>query len=154
MDSFKIVVKDLNDLINNDEFVLAIRRETLHSNSGMNKELTALQEKKKENGVIDAKAIVAYDFNKIMGWALFSREDSTCCHSYKFISNQGILFQVYVQPSLRKSGIARKLLETAHKMAGGKSLCVVPWSDEATDFFRKNKDLQLKSLLYYVPLDL
>jgi GNAT superfamily N-acetyltransferase len=149
-----IIVKDLNDLINNEEFILSLRRETLNSTSGMNKELTALKEKKKENGVIDAKAIVAYSFDQIMGWALFSREDSSCCHSYKFYSNQGILFQIYLKPELRKSGIARKIMETAHKMAGGKELCVVPWSDEATAFFRKNSDLKLKSLLYYVSLDL
>lgn len=154
MQDHNIIVKDLNDLINNEEFIITLRGATLNSTSGMNKELTALKEKKQENGVIDAKAIIAYSFNQIIGWALFSREDSNCCHSYKFISNQGILFQIYVHPDLRKSGIARKLMEVAHKMAGGKDLCVVPWSDEATAFFRKNKDLKLKSLLYYVPLDL
>lgn len=152
MQDHNIIVKDLNDLINNEEFIVSLRGATLNSTSGMNKELTALKEKKQENGVIDAKAIITYSFDQIIGWALFSREDSDCCYSYKFRSNQGVLFQIYVRPELRKSGIARKLMETAHKMARGKDLCVIPWSDEAEAFYKKNKDLKLKSLLYYVPL--
>lgn len=149
---FKIAVKNLNDFINNEEFILSLRAMTLNSASGMNRELDALRRKKRENGVIDAKAIVAYTPEENLGWMLFSRENSNCCYSYQFNSNQGVLIQAFVKSGLRRSGVGRRLLQKARRLAGKKNLCVIPWDDQATAFYKKNRDLQLKSLLDWVDL--
>lgn len=150
--NFRIVVNNLNELINNTDFMSVIRKLTLHESSGMNKELDALIQKKNINGIIDAKAIVAFSDQEMLGWALFSREDSSCCWNYKFNSNQGILFQIFVKPELRKTGIASKLLIKAGRLAGSKPLCVIPWNDDAIAFYRKNKNVKLKSLFEHIYL--
>lgn len=150
----RIDVKNLDKLIDNQEFEAMLRSMTLSKTSGMNKELTALKEKKKENGVIDAKAVIASTEDEMLGWLLFSREDSSCCMTYKFRSEQGVLVQVYTRPDLRKNGVARKLMLKARRLAGNKHLCVVPWDDNSERFFKKNRDLKLKSLTDWVDLSI
>jgi len=151
---YKLQVKNLNDYINDKDFISNLRALTLNKDSGSNKELTALQKMKDENGVIDAKAIIAHTPEGMIGWALFSRESSKCCFSYKFHSDQGVLIHIYVKPEARRSGAASAILKKARRLAGNKVLCVIPWSEEATKFYRKNSDLKLKSLLPWVDLSI
>ena len=147
-------VKNLNEFIDNDQFVSILRTMTLNERSGMNKELTWLKNRKKENGIIDAKAIIASESGRNVGWLYFSREDSKACWSYEFKANMGVLVQIYVVPELRRAGLARQLMIKARRLAGSRPLCVIPWDENAEGFFRKNLDLNLKSLLQWVNLSI
>ncbi len=142
----KISVKSLNVHINDEAFVKSLRNLTLNSYSGMNQELNTISSLKKKGRKIDARAILAHQGESLVGWALFSRESSENCWSYKYNAGQGVLFQVYTNPTLRKSGIATRLIKKANKLANGSTLCVVPWNDESLGFFSRHKNLKLKSV--------
>ncbi len=142
----KISVKSLNAHINDEVFMNSLRKLTLNSYSGMNQELNSITDLKKKGRKVDARAIMAHKGEELVGWALFSREKSDCCWTYKYNAGQGILLQIYTNPTLRKTGIGTRLIKKANKLANGSTLCVVPWNDQSHAFFLRHKNLKLKSV--------
>ena len=133
---------EMDEVLKDDAFVARLRQLSLGGFSGMNVALNAFIAEK-DNRHIDAKAIVAYMVDKhglgenlsnARGWALWTKDESTD----RFRKKSGIIFQVYVESSYRRQGIASKLLKKAVALSGNEPTMVY-WHDEP-DFFQRHQD--------------
>lgn len=144
----KIDVLDFNTISKNTKLIKTLRKLTLHPGSGLNYELDHIISKSKINKV-KVKIITASHDDKIVGWALLSRENS----SYSFMnsydgykSNDGVLFEIFVSKEYRRKGIGSQLIISARKHSGPKKLCIAPWNDPSYQFYDKFKRYKTKEL--------
>lgn len=137
-----VEILDFNNVVNNKILMSSLRDLTLCPGSGMNFELDHLTKASKIRKV-NARVITAYRNGKIVGWALLSREKSEFqfCQTYdKFDPEKhGVLFEVFVDPKARRTGVASALLKKARKHAGPNTLCVAPWDNGSFKFYEKFK---------------
>lgn len=107
-----------------------LRGLTLHGYSGMNAELDYLIHDCPVQPP-EAHIILAYRSGILVGWALLTNENSG---NFDFLPEDGYMFQVFVAEEHRRTGIANALFKRARKLVK-EDICVVPWSEEATDFY-------------------
>ncbi len=146
--SINVEILDFNNIVGNKSLMSSLRGLTLCPGSGMNFELDHLTRNSKIRKV-NARVITAYRDGKIVGWALLSKEKSDFhfCETYsKFDPEKhGVLFEVFVDPKARRTGVASALLKKARKHAGPHTLCVAPWDNVSFKFYEKfNKYKQIK----------
>lgn len=136
-----IIIKSFNEVFLNKNLMKSLRELTLDKKSGLNYELNNL-EKISQNRKANAKIILAYDENKIIGWALLSREYSKFNFpngAPGFAPDQGSLFEVFVSRPYRRKGVATNLFKVARKNAGPYKIAICPWNDSSFSFFEKLK---------------
>lgn len=117
--------------------MLALRKMTLSKKSGLNHELNNLEKISQCREPV-AKVILATNLNKIVGWALLSREYS----NFKFANgtvgfkpDSGYLFQVYVDSQYRRMGIGTRLFNQARKISDSYKIGVSPWNQSSHCFY-------------------
>lgn len=135
--SLTIRALDFNLLPDKPELMKQLRKLTLHMYSGLNKEMDNLL-RLMEQRPVKAQVLLACHNNKIVGWALFSKEDSSMQFSNtweRFRSSDGYLFEVFIHPAHRRQGIASELMKVARRKAGTSRLCVAPWDERSRGFY-------------------
>jgi GNAT superfamily N-acetyltransferase len=114
-----------------------LRKLTIEPFSGMNHELNWMLREAKERE-IDCDIFLAYRSQSLVGWALLSKEDTdfVFANSYEpFRSENGWLFQVFIDPDHRRQGIASELLKRAQNLIGDGTLCICPWDEVSRGFY-------------------
>lgn len=132
-----IYVEDYKMVATRPELIKKLRTLTISRYSGMNYELNNF-EKINSFRKVNCKILTAYNLNKLVGWALLSKEPSnfTFQRSFNgFEANDGAMFQVYVDYPYRKQGIANELLKVA--MRKEPKLYVCPHDDLSHALFKK-----------------
>jgi len=144
-----IEIFDFNSVYKSNKVMSELRRLTLGSWSGMNYELDNLSILAKQRKV-KVKVITAKRQNKMVGWALLSKEDSNFpFERSNFVSKRdGALFEVFVDPKHRRTGIATALLKKARKHTGSSHLCVAPHDRKSNAFYDKHNMYKQKRLSY------
>lgn len=143
-----IRARDLNLVFQEPELMKQLRKLTIHSYSGMNRELNYLT-KLASTRKIDAKALLAYRSGQLVAWALFSKEKSAMTFSNTwdhFHPTDGVLFEVFVDPQFRRQGIATELLKVARRKAGATRLCIAPWDKQSRGFYSQFPNYKMKVL--------
>jgi GNAT superfamily N-acetyltransferase len=139
---------DFNLVARQPILLAKLRKLTLNSSSGLNCELDRML-KDVEHRSVDCQLILAYRFRTLVGWAILSKE-TTNFHFHRsatgFRSDEGRMFQVYVDPSYRKQGIASEIYKKAQQMAGDEILCVCPWDDKSERLYNKFPNVKTKWL--------
>lgn len=144
----KIEVLDFNLISKNVNLIKRLRKLTLNPNSGLNYELDHILNKS-ILGKVKVKVVTSSVNDKIIGWALLSRENSSFQfhNSYDgYNSNKGVLFEIYVSPEYRRLGIGSQIMKAARKHSGPKKLCIAPWNNSSFLFynnFKKYKTIEL-----------
>jgi hypothetical protein len=145
--SFEII--DFSEISENPKFILELRELTLHSYSAMNFILTDLLFISKSRKP-KCKIILCYDVNKLVAWALSSKEscsfpfmNSSGSFSYK---KDGLLFQAFVKSSHRRKGIGSEFMKLAQKMVRTKPICICPWDSRSSNFYSKFESMHHKKL--------
>lgn len=141
--SLTIKTYDYNVIAQDADFIRVLRLLTLGGNSGMNHELDSF-EFWRHSRRVDVKIFTAHYGLELVGWALLSNEPSSFCFMREengFKPEFGSMFQVYVNPTHRRKGVASELLRVANQHADGKKLCVCPWDEASTGFYTKNKPM-------------
>ena len=98
---------------------------------------------------VDCQLLLAYRFRTLVGWSILSKEntDFTFSHSANgFNAIDGRMFQVFVDPTYRKQGIASELFKKAQQLVGDETLCVCPWDDRSLGFYSKFPNVKTKWL--------
>lgn len=103
-------------------------------------QLTAISKKR----VAKARILTASRDKEIVGWSLLSREPSKYMNRFQDTEwfnplIHGTLFEVYVKPSHRRTGIATELLKVARRKAQPHPLCFVPWDYTSREFYKNFK---------------
>jgi GNAT superfamily N-acetyltransferase len=144
MNIFTLTIRafDFHQVAQKPHLLAKLRSLTLHKWSGMNQELDFLQGYLDPN-LVRAKIILAYRSGELVAWALLNKEESG---NFDFVPEDGYMFQVFVSQNHRRTGIASALFKRAKKLAKKETICVVPWSDEATDFYDQIKEDNLRYL--------
>lgn len=142
-----IRVQDFNVVATDPTLLRKLRGLTLHSRSGMNNELNYLEEQVRSRKV-DCKILTAFWKMDLVGWALLSQEPSkfTFANSDGYSPDQGILFQVYVNPDFRRKGIGSALIKVAKRKIGKSRLCICPWDYRSESFYNNFNDFGSKAL--------
>lgn len=144
--AIKIVAKDFNEIVHEKELLNELRRLTLTPSSGMNYELDRIIHFSKERPV-KAQALLAYRHKELVAWAILSEEPSNYFYNNGgFNPEDGVLFEVYVQPSHRREGIGSQLINKAKNLVGDKKLCVCPWDGNSHCFFSKFTHFNYKTI--------
>jgi len=142
----RIEVIDMNRVLANPKLLSQIKKLTLKPcydgfASGMNVELIMFERLALERRV-NASAIVAYLGSEMIGWALCTREASDFVfNTNQSFVGQGILFEVYVDPSYRQMGIGSALFRKASETFSDEKLFVCPWDTVSDSFYSKHKNL-------------
>lgn len=140
-----IRVRDFNLVATEPETIKQLRKLTLDKYSGMNEELTALTREAKYRRV-KTQVLLAYhqdqvDENpKLVGWALLSKEPSSISFMNTgeyFEPQDGVLLEMFVDPTYRRKGIGTELIKVAKRKAGPYRLCVAPWDNRSVGFYEK-----------------
>ena len=136
----KIRTYTMNYALKNADLLSHLRRLTLHQFSGLNKELNNFQEIIKIR-TVNAKAIIAYNNETPIAWALLSKEASEFkfANGVAYNAGYGVLFEVYVDIPFRRKGIASMLLKRAKLIHPGQRICVAPHDSKSYSFYEKNK---------------
>lgn len=148
-----IEILDFNSIYKDKKIISDLRKLTICSYSGMNHELDSLSSLAKKRKV-NAKVISVKRNDKIVGWALLSKEDSDFPFGYSLSGNisnfdakrDGALFEVFVDPNYRRSGIGSALIKKARKHAGPAQLCIAPHDYKSNKFYEKHKKYKQKRL--------
>lgn len=128
---------DFNIVVKKPALLKNLRALTLNPFSGMNYELSSLENLSKIRPV-KCEVLLAYIDNKLIGWSLLSREESNYSFPHhKFRTGDGILFEIFIDPLYRRQGIATKLIKIARRKSGGDRLCIAPWDFGSTRFYEK-----------------
>lgn len=128
---------DFNLVAQNPVLIKKLRKLTLYPNSGLNHELTWMLNEAHERE-LNCQVLLAYRMDKLVAWALLSKEDTDFIFfnsEVPFNSEDGWLFQVYVDPKYRRQGIASELYKLARERTKDEVLCVCPWDDASTLFY-------------------
>ncbi len=139
---------DFNLVAERPDLVEKLRELTLEPRSGLNHELNWML-KAAPNRKINCQILLAYRFDKLLGWALLSKEDTDFCftRSYEgFNSEDGWLFQVYIDPAHRRQGIASELYKRALKITQNDTVCICPWDEQSAGFYSAFPDQKNKWL--------
>lgn len=139
---------DFNLVARQPELLAQLRKLTLSPYSGLNHELTRML-KDVEEREVKCKVLLAYRFRKLVGWAILSKETThyNFSRSYEgFKSENGLMFQVFVDPSYRRQGIASEIYKTAQQMTNNEVLHVCPWDERSTNFYTRLTNVQTKWL--------
>lgn len=140
---------DFNKVYKNKSFILKLRDLTLHDYSGMNHELNALTDLVKTRKV-NAKIITATRGGVIVGWALLSKENS----NFRFglsdfdAKRDGALFEIYVHPKHRRTGVGSLLIKKARRHAGSAKLSIAPHDTAGNNFYKKHQSYKQNRLSY------
>lgn len=129
---------DFNLLPSHPQLVKQLRKLTLHPRSGMNREMNVLF-KIIEKRPVEAQVLLAYRSTKLVAWALLSREHSNMVFSNTwkhFEPTDGMLVEIYVDPTYRRQGIGSVLMKVARRKAGSRQLCVAPWDELSRAFYQ------------------
>lgn len=131
-----ISVKSFNEIIDKPRLILNLRKLTLNSFSGMNRELNHLLESAKHRQV-SARVILVHQGGQLVAWALMSKEETSFRFRYtgSYHPSDGFLLEMYVHPDFRRQGIGTELMKIARRKAGPYRLCVAPWDDGSEAFF-------------------
>jgi len=128
---------DFNVVLKKPALIKKIRSLTLNPFSGMNYEISSLENLSKIRPV-KSEALLAYFDGELIGWALLSRESSTYHFAHhQFRTGDGVLFEVYIDPKYRRQGIATKLIKIARRKSNGDRLCIAPWDFGSARFYEK-----------------
>lgn len=149
-ENIKIIAYDMNYVLKEPALLCRLRELTLHSGSGLNHELNAFSEIVKTR-MVHAKALSAYLDDRMVAWALLSKEPSTFMFWYEsFKAGDGVLFEVYVEPIHRRKGIGTALLNKAKFICSDKKICICPHDYASNNFYhnfhRYNPEFNYKSL--------
>jgi GNAT superfamily N-acetyltransferase len=139
---------DFNLVPGKPELMKQLRKLTLHSYSGLNRELDSLI-RLMDHRPVQAQVLLAYRDKKLVGWALFSKEESAMQFMntwQRFKPTDGVLFEVYIHPDHRRQGIASELMKVARRKASGTRLCVAPWDERSRGFFSNFMNYRAKWL--------
>lgn len=139
---------DFNLVAQQPELLAKLRKLTLDPYSGLNHELDRMLEDVKTRSV-NCQVILAYRFSNLVGWAILSKETTT----YNFMrsgdgfnSENGVLFQVFVDPEYRRQGIATEIYKKAQQLANNEILHICPWDTRSHYFYEKFSDVKVKWL--------
>jgi len=130
---------DFNLVARQPELLTKLRKLTLDPYSGLNHELDRMLEDVKTRSV-NCQVILAYRFSTLVGWAILSKETTTynfMRSNTGFSSEHGLLFQVYVDPTYRRQGIATEIYKKAQQLANNELLHICPWDERSTKFYLK-----------------
>ena len=117
-----------------------LRKLTLERFSGMNYELDRMT-MDAEDRTVNCEIVLAYLEEELVAWALVSKESTNFCFvrsQMGFSSDNGILFQVYVNPNYRRLGIASELFKKAKEIFKDENFYVCPWDQSSTGFYTKH----------------
>lgn len=140
----ELKVKNFNEAALDPILLKQLRKLTLFKYSGMNFELNRL-EKDAAFRRVDCQVLLAYKYEKLVGWALYSKENSNfyfCSNNSKYENQNGILFEVFVDEKWRRMGIGTELLRLARRKARGIPLCIDPWDDQSQKFYHSMPKLK------------
>lgn len=139
---------DFNLVAQRPELLKQLRKLTLYAYSGLNREMNGLINTMSHRPV-RAQVLLAYKQDKLVAWALLSREPSAMQFMHTdeyFHPSDGVLFEVFVHPDYRRQGIATELMKIARRKAGPYRLCVAPWDERSTSFYSTFKNYKNKWL--------
>lgn len=139
---------DFNLVARQPALLAKLRKLTLNPYSGLNCELNRMLEDVKTRPV-ECQLILAYRFRTLVGWGILSKETTDFKFSRSlngFKSQDGKLFQVFVEPSYRRQGIATEMFKKAQEIAGNETICVCPWDERSEGFYSKFPQVNTKWL--------
>jgi hypothetical protein len=146
--SLTIRVTDFNLVARQPDLLEKLRKLTLSPYSGLNFEMDRMLEDIKQRSV-NCQVLLAYRFNTLVGWAILSKEDSKF-HFHDsasgFNSEDGLMFQIFVNPSNRRQGIASELFKGAMKLAQDETICICPWDNTSYHFYSQFPNVKTKRL--------
>jgi len=124
-----------------------LRKLTLYPRSGMNYELNRF-EVISEYREINASIILSYYQQKLVGWALYSKEptDFLFPKHDEYSPNGSVLFEVFVCPEYRKMGIGSEMIKIAKKKAFPEKLSVSAWDNKSIKFYNRFDKWELNKL--------
>lgn len=137
---------DFNLVAQQPELLAKLRKLTLDPSSGMNHELDRMLEDVKTRSV-NCTVILAYRFSTLVGWGLLSKENTTYHFSRApngFNAENGVMFQVFVDPEYRRQGIATELYKKAQNLAKEELIHVCPWDTRSHFFYEKFPEVKTK----------
>ena len=139
---------DFNVVAQQPELLAKLRVLTLSPDSGLNHELNRMLEDIKTRPV-KCQVLLAYRISTLVGWAIVSKETT----EYNFMrsatgfnAENGVMFQVYVDPAYRRQGIATEMYKKAQQLANDEVLHICPWDDRSTNFYTKFENVNTKWL--------
>lgn len=128
---------DFNLVLSTPTLLKKLRKLTLHSYSGLSKEINRMEAISTMRPV-KCQALISYVDGIIVGWAMMSREASDYpFRSGPFKEGDGVLFEVYIDPPHRRKGIGSELMKIARRKSSGDRICIVPWDTVSTQFYSK-----------------
>ncbi len=139
---------DFNLVARQPVLLANLRKLTLSPYSGLNCELDRMLEDVKQRSV-DCQLLLAYRFRKLVAWGLLSKENTSFRFQRSkggFRGEEGRMFQVFVDPSYRRQGIASELFKKAQQMVGDETLCVCPWDERSEGFYSNFSNVKTKWL--------
>lgn len=139
-----IKVFDMNAVLDMPEFLSQLRELSFGYGAGMNTEINRFIYIRQER-LVNAKAIVGYLGETIVGWALYSKEGTRRQSFYS--PEQGVLIYVYVETSYRRMKIGSTLLAKCKELAEEQKLCVCPWDEVSHQFYQQHKQYKLFSVV-------
>ncbi len=143
-----IRVVDFNLVARQPVLLAKLRKLTLSPYSGLNCELNRMLEDVKTRSV-DCQLLLAYRFKTLVGWGILSKETTNFKFSRSlegFKSDDGKLFQVFIDPAYRRQGIATELFKKAQQLVGNETLCVCPWDERSEGFYSQFAGINTKWL--------
>jgi len=139
---------DFNLVAKQPELLVQLRKLTLSPYSGLNYELNRMLEDVKTREV-RCQVLLAYRFRKLVGWAILSKETTQYNFSRSFDgfkAENGMMFQVFVDPTYRRQGIASEIYKKAQHLANNELLHVCPWDERSTNFYARHTTTATKWL--------
>jgi GNAT superfamily N-acetyltransferase len=135
----------LDKVFDTPELYAKLIKLTFTGYSGMRTEMKWLKQLHQQRK-INAKAIVAFDDQKPIAWALLSKENIGN-PTYRFNKNSS-LFEIYVKQSYRRQGIGSKILKRAKRTSLNNPIAVVPWDYVSQNFYDRNRTNQMYDVYY------
>ena len=138
---------DFNLVAKQPDLVAKMRELTLAPHSGLNYVLNRLLKDVQERQV-NCKILLAYRFRELVGWAILSKEDTDFFYNDEggFHGEDGWMFQVFVNPSARRTGIGSEIYKTALKLVGLDIIHISPWNDVSYKFYANFTNTNSKHL--------
>jgi len=142
--SLVIRIKDFNKVLLDSILLKKLKSLTLYGingYSGMTYEIDNLH-KLSQLRRVKARALIAEKDEKIVGWALLSREKSKYMNRFSnkdwFNPEQhGSLCEIYILPEYRRQGIGTELVKVARRKSNPYPLAFVPWDYTSIKFYDK-----------------